>query len=222
MAFALLAVSCDPDEFQAPDIGLNYFPLRTGHYQIYNVNETVYSEVAAPENRVYQLMVEVTDSFPNSGETGYTYVLRRMKRADQNASWQDLDTWSVRRDDRELVVNEGNRPFVKLTFPLRRGNAWNGNKFNNLDADEYEIEALDESFTAGGTTFEQTVVVNQENNEDLIVFQDRREEVYARDVGLIYKETTQLRYCTSDDCLGQQKIKSGIIYKQEIIAYGVR
>lgn len=222
LAFALLAVSCSKDEFRTPDIGLNYFPLRTGYYQTYNVNETVYSEVTAPEKRVYQLKVEVADSFPNTGEAGYTYVLRRSKRANENVAWQDLDTWSVRENDRELVVTEGNRPFLKLAFPVRKGNAWNGNKFNNLDADEYEIQALDEPFTAGGTTFEQALVVNQENNEDLIVFQDNREEVYARNVGLIYKQTTQLRYCTSDDCLGQQKIKSGIIYKQEIIAYGVR
>jgi hypothetical protein len=218
----LLAASCGKDEFTIADIGSNYFPLRTGYYQTYNISETIYSEVAPPENRTYQLRVEVADSLPNTHDGGYTYVLHRSTRTGEQSLWQDLDTWSVRRSDRELVVNEGNRSFLKLAFPVRRSNAWNGNKYNNLDEDRYEILTLDEPFSASGITFEQALTVQQENNEDLIVFQDKREEVYAREVGLIYKETIQLRYCTSDDCLGQQKIKSGVIYKQEIIDYGMR
>jgi hypothetical protein len=215
----LLAVSCSSHEFKPADIGLEYFPLRAGYYQTYTIDEVLYSEVAEPETLAYQLKVQITDSFPNNDGT-FTYVLHRSKRPDANSAWENLDTWSVRGDDRELIVNEGNIPFVKLTFPLKRGNAWNGNKFNSHDEDEYEVVALDQSFTAGGTIFDKTLTVLQENNEDLIVFLDERKEVYARGVGLIYKEAKQLHYCTADNCRGQQKIESGSVFKQELIEYG--
>lgn len=214
-------MACDAEESTPVDIGLDYYPLQTGNYYIYNVEETIYSEVAPVDTLIYELMVEVNDSFPNP-EGNYTYVMNRSKRSDENAAWEDLDTWSVRGNDREVVVNEENIPFVKLAFPARKGSRWNGNRFNNLEADEYEVTAFDETFDAGGTTFDKALTVLQENNEDFIVFLDKREEVYARGVGLVYKETTQLSYCTTEDCVGQQKIKSGRIYKQQISDYGMQ
>jgi hypothetical protein len=217
----LLASACGKDEYKPGDIGLDYFPLRKGNYQIFNVSEVIYSEVKDPENRNYQLKVEIVDSFPNT-EGIYTYVLSRTRRDNASQAWQDVDTWSARGNDRELVVNEGNTAFVKITFPVGKGNEWNGNKLNNGVEDDYEMETVDEPAQIAGTTFEKTLRVVQENNEDLIVFQDKREEVYARGIGLVYKETVQLSYCTDPNCIGQQKIKSGIIYKQEINEYGAR
>lgn len=221
LVLLVLATACDPDESKPVDIGMDYFPLQTGNSYIYTIDETIYSEVAPVKNLIYQLRIQITDSFPNA-EGNYTYVLNRSTRNDANSAWQDLDTWSVRGNDREIILNEGNIPFLKLTFPLRAGNSWNGNKYNNLETDQYEVTSMDQPFAAGGTTFDKTLRVLQENNEDLIVFQDKREEVYARGVGLVYKETIQLSYCTTNDCIGQQKIKSGTIYKQQITAYVVQ
>lgn len=216
----ILAGACDSDEQKPIDIGVDYFPLGKGVYQIYKIDETIYSIGAAPENLNYELMVEIVDSFPNP-EGNYTYVIHRKKRQGSSSPWQDLDTWSARGTDRELVATEGNTSFLKLTFPLRKGNTWNGNKYNSLDEDKYRVGSLDESFTAGGTTFEKTLTIDQEDNEDLIVFLDQRKEVYARGVGLIFKEVTQLNYCTADNCRGQQIVESGKKYKQEIIEHGV-
>jgi hypothetical protein len=214
----MLAAACTSDEFTPADKGLDYFPLKKGFYQIYKVDSVGYSEVADPVTLAYELMTEVTDSFPNP-EGSFTYVINRYKRVDSSSPWRDLDTWSVRVNGREAVVNEGNVPFVKLIFPVKTNLSWNGNKFNSLDEDEYKIIAI-ESFSAGGATFEQALTVEQEDNDDFIVFLDQRKEVYARDAGLIYKEITQLTYCVEDDCRGQEIIESGTQYKQELIEYG--
>jgi hypothetical protein len=89
-----------------------------------------------------------------------------------------------------------------------------------MDQDEYEIITFQQPFSAGGITFEKAVTVQHENNEDFIVFLDQRKEVYARNVGLIYKEITALNYCVEDNCRGQEIIESGTVYKQELIEYG--
>jgi hypothetical protein len=218
---AILAAACTSDEFKPADRGLDYFPLKKGFYQIYKVDSTGHSEVAGTVTIAYELMTVVTDSFPNP-EGSFTFVISRYKRTDSSSPWLDYDTWSARINDREVVVNEGNVPFVKLTFPVKADNAWNGNKFNSLGEDEYEIVDFQQPFSTTNTTFDNAATVQQENNDDFIVFLDQRKEVYARDAGLVYKEITQLTYCVEDNCRGQQIIESGIVYKQELIEYGTR
>jgi hypothetical protein len=63
--------------------------------------------------------------------------------------------------------------------------------------------------------------VKQEDTEDLLI-KDKRLEIYGKDVGVIYKEVTDLEYCDDVDCFGQQEIKKGIIYKQSILSYGIK
>jgi hypothetical protein len=74
--------------------------------------------------------------------------------------------------------------------------------------------------TDNGLNFPDVVTVLQEDNQDVIVQMDFRQERYARGIGLVSKEVTLLNYCTQPSCLGQQKIESGRVYKQQIIAYG--
>jgi hypothetical protein len=215
----ILAAACTSDEFTPADRGLDYFPLKIGFYQIYKVDSTGYSEVSVPKTLAYELMTEVTDSFPNS-EGSFTYVISRYKRSDSSSPWLDFDTWSARINDREVVVSEGNIPYIKLTFPVKENSEWDGNKFNSKEEDEYEIITYKKPFSVGGTTFEQTITVEQESNDDFIVYLDEREEIFAKGAGLIYKTITQLKYCVDDNCRGQQVIESGTIYKQELIEYG--
>lgn len=215
----LLAAACDTEDRKPVDIGKDYLPVAVGTYQIYAVDETQYSSVAGVTELHYQLMTEVVDSFPtDDGE--YTYVIYRRTRNAETDAWTYLDTWSLRVTDAEAVVNEENIPYVKLTFPAGSGRTWNGNKFNTGAEDRYDMASVGQAYTVGDQRFDQTLVVEQEDNQDLIVFQDKRTEVFAKGVGLIYKETTQLNYCDKPECLGQQQIESGVIWKQSIILYG--
>lgn len=221
LGLSILAISCTSGEFKPIDKGFDYFPLKTGFYQVYRVNSITYSGLTEPETLAYELMARVTDSFPNP-EGNHTYVISRFKRPNASSPWLNLDTWSARVTGREAIVNEGNVPFVKLFFPVKANITWDGNKYNSMNEDTYQVIAFQQPHTAGGTTFEQAVTIEQENNEDFIVFLDQRKEVYAKDAGLVGKEVTQLSYCVKDQCRGQQIIETGIIYKQELIEYGYR
>jgi hypothetical protein len=207
-----------------------YYPLRTGIYQIYDVKETRIDQVKTIE-LTYQLRTEVTDSFPNQ-HGGYTYIITRSTRNTPALPWSPLDTWSARADDKNLIVNEQNIPFVKLAFPLAGGKSWNGNAFNVLGGKEkcgttqetcdiYRIEDVMEDFEASdGLSFAETVTVVQNNETDVIVSQDVRKEIYALNAGLVYKESTVLEYCSIGPCLGKQQVENGFIYRQVINEYG--
>ncbi len=212
-------VACDTSEAPGPDEGWEYFPMETGMYWIYNVAETRYAATGAPEPLSYELRVEVTDSFPNDDGT-FTWIMERATRPSADQIWDPVETWSVILTGQNAVVREGNTSFVRLTFPIRTGLSWDGNRYNAIGEDEYEIVSVNTPFSAGGTNFEKTVTVVQEDNNDIIVFFDERSEVYARNAGLIFRKIKQLHYCTEDDCRAQQKVEHGIELTQELIDYG--
>lgn len=212
-------VACEGDEGIRRDYGADYFPVETGMYRIFDVEETRYALGMAPEVVRYELMAVVVDSFP-SDDDRITFVIHRSTRADDTKAWEPLNTWSVRSDEERVVVSEGNVPFVKLVFPLAAKAHWDGNAFNTLGPDEYLITSVDQIAEVNGTTFEHTVTVEQERNLDAVVFRDVRTEMYARGVGLIYRESIQLEYCTDDSCLGQQKVEQGLARKITIKEYG--
>ena len=220
LSFWVLVAACDSGETLKPaDSTRDYFPLRTGQFQIYAINEIRYQQGLEPETLAYELKTEVVDSFANTAG-GTTYVIYRSTRDNPSQSWKFVDTWSVRNDDNQIVIQEGNTAYMKLVFPLSKKAFWDGNRFNNLEEDEYEVKAFDEPLTVGGTTFEKTLTIEQEFNDDPIVYTDIRSEVYARGVGLVYKETTQLVFCQNQNCNSNELIETGVVYKQEIREYG--
>lgn len=232
--FSLLfgTMACVPDNEVSIVSGKEYFPLVVGDYRIYHVEETQVTPFNVEENFSYDLKTVVTDSFRNA--TGdYTYMITRFKRSNAAESWNSFDTWTARKTDQELVVSEGNVPFVKLVFPAQPNTKWNANAYNNLETNEfcdgaeviscdiYTIENIEAGFeTDGGLVFDNALEVIENNNPDILIEHDVRRSVYAWDVGLIFKEVTVLTYCTTGDCYGKQLVETGLIFKQELIEYG--
>ncbi len=215
----VLLVGCNlNDEARLRDMGQAYFPLRTGNFYVYDVEETRYL-LGEPTDLAYELKLAVVDSFKNE-LGGYTYILHRSRRNSAANPWTYLNTLSVRVDSRELILSEGSTPFVQLRFPVARGLMWDANRYNTREADEFTITEVGSAYEVNGVTFTDCLVVDQEDNDDVIVFFDSRKEIYAHSLGLIYKDSTSLEYCTTNDCLGQQKVEQGVIYKQRIKQHG--
>lgn len=201
----------------------SYFPVRVGNYQIYQVTETDIQHFSCGDSseptKIYELKVLVFDSVKNA-EGGYTYLIHRYTRSDSTQSWTDLDTWSARVSSNQVIVNEGNTSYVKLVFPLANNGKWNANLYNNLGAEYDTLRNLGKPYQLNnGKKYSSSLTVMQADNRDFFVFQDKRFEVYAPLVGLIYKESTQLTYLQGT-CYGQQQVASGVIYFQTLKTTG--
>lgn len=229
LAAGLIAtcVSCETEDPSTTVSDLEFFPLQKGWFQVYDVEKTTYT-LGIPQSVSFQLKTVVADSFKNA-EGGYTYVLHRSTREQEGAPWIPEETWSARVTNKEAVVTESGTPYVALRFPVREGAQWNGNAYNheinpntNNGEDLYVLDPRQTDCMVGTLVFPQCATVTREDNQEFIVYHDLRRETYALGVGLVKKETIQLHYCTDDDrnCIGQQIIEEGVVYKQEITAYG--
>ena len=199
-------------------------------YSEYAVMEKVYSEIGGEEIFEYELKQIVVDSFPNAAG-GHTFVLNRFVRDSPSQAYEYVARWSARVEPSQVVVNEENIPFVILSFPLAEGKQWDGNALNRLGGEQfcgnendmpcdiYTVINDKDQFEFNGELFE-VLTVSQNNNKDIIVKQDVRTEQYARGLGLIYKMSTVLEYCTVGDCIGKQVIEKGFILEQSLTAIG--
>jgi len=213
------ALSCSTDDVSPTTSVKDYFPMKIGASHIYSVEETVISQISGESKSTYELRTIVTDSIPES-DGSFLYVIQRYRRNDALSPWTNLPTWSARVSKFQAIFNEENTGYLKAEAPVVEGKAWNGNLPNSLDEDKYEMIEVGMPYSVNSlTNFPKTITILQNDNNDLIVFQDKRSEIYAEGVGLIYREILQLEYCTDPNCLGQQKVKKGFVYKQVIKEY---
>ena len=198
---------------------LAYFPLEIGTERIYEVEEQIYEQVSGQTVLTtlnYELREEISDTYPGPEGTEI-FLIPRAIRNDSNEDWNNIETWSVRMEEGRVIVNEGSNSFLKLSFPARVGRTWDGNALNDKMPDSYEIISLAESYQVpDGEQFPDCLVVLQNDNQDFIVMLDKRLEVYSRNLGMVYKESTILEYCTAPNCLGQQQIRQGRIIKMKL------
>ena len=98
---------------------------------------------------------------------------------------------TTKKTSRTAQKVEENIRFTKLIFPISRGSFWNGNGFNYLAEKEYYYDSINESSTFGLNSFDSTVYVIQNSNNNLLEF-DEAYEVYAKNIGLVYKKDVEL------------------------------
>jgi hypothetical protein len=204
-----------PDEFTL-DLGLDYFPISTKDYRIYQVEETIYNFVGS-ETKNYQLRESITDSLiSDSGEINY--VLMREIRSDASENWKVDSLWSVRKTDKVVVINENNVPFMKLSFPIKVGESWNGNAYNEREEKNYLFAKTNLGQLSTNVTLGEVITVVLADVPKNLVRIDQRYEVYARGIGLVEKNYNSIEYCTKD-CDATEQIIGGRVLKQFLISY---
>ena len=216
----LALLSCHPSETVPIKTGQDYVPLVTGHFVVYDVTEQRFSLTAAPVTSTYQLKETVGASYTDvTGQPAFR--LQRFRRANAQAIWQTDSLWTARIDSRMAIRTENGADFVKLIFPSVERSRWNGNQFNQYGEDTYELRNVNQPYSVGNQAFTETVTILQQNDSTL-VSQDRRMEVYARQIGIVYKETTQLQFCSSNPaCVGKAQIDFGVRRYVRVASYGM-
>ncbi len=201
------------------ETGTSYFPLETGQYREYDIREINYRFDGSIDTATFQLREEVAGNFTNDDGT-LTWLLQRFTRPNSNNNWRLDSVWTARRSAFGAIVTENNVAFQRLAFPVQEGLSWNGNAFNTLPNQTYQLVQVNQPFVVNNIRYDSTVTVIQNNLDDPIVGQNIQTEIYARNIGLINKQSIILQFCTEVECLGQGVIEIGRDFQQRLVANG--
>ena len=106
-----------------------------------------------------------------------------------------------------------------LVYPLSQDFSWNGNALNNEVEESFFVESTG-SYILDQFAFPDAVKVRINEEDDLITIRDNRYEVYANNIGLVESYYEVFRYCSRNDCLGEQIIQEGRFTHLRLINYG--
>jgi len=206
-------------EVDPSSLGTKYFPLEVGDFRIYDVSGVEYISTLDSVEFSYMLKESVVDSFTNL-ESGISFKIQREKKIAEEDVWEVDSVWTARKDDRTAVQVENNVAYVKLSFPISDSLNWDGNRLNDKINDEYMLVSVGQTFSSKFESYNNTATVIQEYLPDLVVNWISKKEIYAEDVGLVYKENEKIYFRTEPDFLNLGVIKSGLKYYQHLVEYG--
>jgi hypothetical protein len=164
---------------------MEYFPLKQGSSFIYAVDSIVYDD-NGPQQGIdtfnYQYKEEVGESFTDAAGNQAVFINRFYRQS-------DTDQWIPSRNyTAQLVSNtaqrvEENTRLVKLVFPLRERNTWNGNMYNNADYQTYRIVGFKTPYLLNNSAV-SSIKVQQWDIENFIE-EIKRYEIYAENIGMV-------------------------------------
>ena len=200
-------MTVDPEHDFTP-----FFPLQPGHYVTYDVDSTRWDALSCTRTDTRcQLRYVVADTFSDA-QGRRSYRVNILYRRQDTLSWQNHRVFYVTPTAQRLEYVEDNLRFIKLVFPVVDGGSWNGNQLiATADSDQayfrdwiYKFDNLGEPFDTERKYYDNTVTVNavdrsQGNPEDPALRNQYAErtylkEVYANNVGLIFREFTRWTY----------------------------
>jgi len=201
--------------------GTGFYPLSVGNFITYEVTEIEHSELGEDDTIHYQLREVLADTFTDLGDQ-MAFRIERFRRENEGDEWSLDSIWTVRDEGQRLVKIENNIPFVKLICPLTEELSWDGNLFNSLEEEPYVVRDLQQVFETTNGSFNNSVTIIQKADTNSILNRDFRVEVFAQEVGLVYKKIEFFRFCddSNDPCFGQDSVIGGRFYEQVLLEFG--
>lgn len=198
-----------------------FYPLTIGYFISYEVTEIQHSELAEDDTINYQIKEVLADTFTDLSAQ-QAYRIERFRRDNESQTWALDSVWTVRNEGLRLVKVESNVPYVKLICPLEEELSWDGNLFNGLAPETYVVQDLQQGYQVDDNFFDQTVTVVQKADTASLLSRNYRIEVFAQDIGLVYKKNENFRYCddADDPCFGQDSVIGGVFYEQKLLDFG--
>lgn len=212
-------VSISPDK---NSYGYDFYPLDSNNQLIYEVTEiSIDAPLDSYDTLCYQLK-EIVAAILDTGLTDTSYLIHRYYRTSDTLPWEMKDVWSLRLSENELVKNEENIQYLRLRFPLYETAEWNGNAYNTLDDEVYEVTNIDTTFSTENIELDSVLYVIQADDETLID-KTYAYEMYAKNVGLVKKYRMEIESQTTLDsgyiAPIENRITQGTIYEQVLISY---
>lgn len=197
-----------------------YANLQVGNWIEYSVSEIkIDEESKVNDTSNYYIKEIITEKFTDLTNED-AFRIERYLRMEQTDNWIIKDVWSAQIVDKSYQKVEEDVRLKKIVFPVVEGNTWDGNIFNTNAQQIYEITSLDKPETINQQAFDSVLTVTQINESNLIE-KKLSVEKFAKNIGLVYKEITDIYSSTVIPGVDvEDRITTASILKMKIIQYG--
>ena len=197
--FTLMMISCkkETEILQADTFSKRYYNNTVGAYIIYHTDSLFYNQFTSKIDTFSFDIKEKVVSFFTDDAGRQSQRIERYKL--QNNTWQLIRVWKAYVSQKRVEKTEENITYIKLIFPLQKGTEWFGNALNSIDTttkQKYTCTEIHQPFFNNKLNFDSCTTIQQKSDSTLIS-KNEAKEIYAINVGLIYKRITLLRDNTS-------------------------
>lgn len=221
VVFAIIFTSCKKDTIITnAEIDYSYVNLSIGNWIEYDVTEITIDKASDVYDTAHYFIKEIiTENFTDLTNKE-AYRIERFIRLNEINNWIIKDVWSAQIVDNSYQKVEEDVRFKRLVFPSNLGKTWNGNIFNTLEDQNYEISSVDEYENINSVAFDSVLTVTQENELNLIE-KKYYVEKFAKNIGLVYKEKCYIYSNEVDlDKPVEQRATLANILIMKVISYG--
>lgn len=215
-ALLLLVPSCKKDEIIPPDPYFReYFPAEVGSYIIYECDSIIFDDFnQVVDTQTFRIKEYFESSFTDN--TGRPAIrIERYKQFGPAGTWHLKDVWQLAKTDQQVEKVEEDVRMIKLIFPVKEDKEWDINALNNVGARTVAYKDVHTSYSTGSLSFDSTITVENTDPKNLIN-EYRDTEIFAKNVGLIYKRFVDVKYLTPP-AVG---VESGVVFTMRAVEIG--
>jgi hypothetical protein len=241
LATLTIASACTKnDTLQTAQLN-EYMPLQPGKYIRYQLDSTIFIDFGQRDTVISYDAKDVIDAeiTDNAGRPSYRVIryLRPLGSTDENDYNPDI-TYMVTPTRESIELQENNLKFQKLRLPINEGFNWRGNTYlpstpfyaayqfsNDEDIDlwNYTYYDVNQSVVLNNNVYDSTITVLQVADSsnvpiefpDGLAYRNYWTEVFAKNVGLVYKEVVMWEYQPPN--AGNPGFRSGFGLRMTII-----
>lgn len=183
----------------------DYYPLKVGKYITYKLDSTVYLSLGTKKETRNYIIQDKIDSIITDNLGRPSYKIKRLIRSKTDTTkWLDQTSYLVTPDSMRVEMVQNNQRYIKMIEPIRDEFGWNAHVYINtisfpdlqyLDQWRYEYQNVRKPQQYNSLSFPETITIRQRNdslgnpsNKSFYFEVNVAKEVYAKKVGLVYKE----------------------------------
>ncbi len=190
----------------------NFFPLTFGQYVTYDVDSIYYLDSCQQYEIKSQLKYVITDTTRDKNDS-VIYILNVFTRQYDGDIWQSQGynvALSIRANADSICVTQDGNTYTKMKFPVTESYNWAGNYVVQyqiptnayLQGWNYQYQKLHLPFNDNLHNYQNTVTVLEDDesvnypsvDSAVPAYRTYAKEVYAYNIGMIYKEWTHWTY----------------------------
>jgi hypothetical protein len=218
LVVVIAIVSCkkSTEEFELTPIS-DYAPLTVGKYITYSLDSLIFTNFGTVEaHRIYEVKYVVADSITDILGRKAFRIFRYIRTIPAGVFSAD-NTFLAVNTGSTFEFTENNLRYLKLVQPIKEDNAWKGNSaidvttvipgvrdFTYLADWDYTYSnvGLSSPIAIGSFNLANTITVNQRDvstnlpitGSTLIASKDFSKEIYAKSIGMVYREFVHWEY----------------------------